>query len=376
MFDHRILTPHGVPFIIMAMIMIIASLFGPLAVAADHDVVFVSAGGDNKLSVYDLDRETGALTSRGDIELTGSPGSQYLHPDGEHLYVSVRSRNGVAAFRLDRETGALKHLRTTDIASNAAYISTDRSGKWLLAASYSGGQVSTHPIRADGTVGDRAVSRIETHRCAHAILPDAANRFVLVPHTCPNAVYQFRFDRETGRLTANDPPRVEPAAGLEPRHLAFHPSLDVVYFDDEKGSSVTAYHYDPEKGVVKPFQTVPTLPADYSGGNSCADIEITSDGDFVYASNRGHNSIAGFRVDAKSGELTSIGQFATGDTPRSFNLSPDGRWLIAAGQKSHDLTTYRRNAKSGKLEKLKVYPTGKGPAWVQIIRLGKVKKSR
>ena len=371
MFAPRIPLPRSLHSFLLVAMIVSMSLLGSIVTAADHAVVYVSAGQDRKLVLYDFDLETGALKFREDLPLYGSPGGQCLHPGGKHLYVSIRSQKGVAAFRLYRKTGALKHLGFTDIGANAAYLATDRTGRWLFAASYSDGQVSTHPIAADGTVGEKAVSVVKTARCAHAILPDAANRFVLVPHTCPNAVYQFRFDGKSGRLTANDPPRVEPAAGLEPRHLAFHPDLDIVYFDDEKGSSVTAYRYDPEKGTVRPLQTVSTLPEGYSERNSCADIEITGDGRFVYASNRGHNSIAAFGVDTTTGKLTPIGRFSTGDTPRSFNLSPDGRWLVAAGQRSGDLTTYRRDAKSGKLEKLAVYPTGRGPSWVQIVPLGK-----
>ena len=147
-----------------------------------------------------------------------------------------------------------------------------------------------------------------------------------MPHTGPNAVYQFRFDAKSGKLTKNEPLTAGPAAGLEPRHLAFHPKLPIVYCDDEKGDSVTAYHFDRETGQLKVFHTSSSLPADFDGSqNTCADIEITADGRFVYASNRGHNSIAGFSVDAKSGKLTSIEQFATGSKPRSFNLDPENQ---------------------------------------------------
>ncbi|MAH75259.1 MAG: hypothetical protein CBC62_03160 [Opitutia bacterium TMED102] len=165
---------------------------------------------------------------------------------------------------------------------------------------------------------------METQRCAYAILTDRSNRFALVPHPGPNSVYQFRFNAKSGKLTKNEPLTASPVAGLEPRHLAFHPKLPIVYCDDEKGDSVTAYHFDREIGQLKAIHTRSTLPADFDGiQNTCADIEITADGRFVYASNRDHNSIAGFSLDAKSGKLKSIGQFATGSTPRSFNLDPE-----------------------------------------------------
>jgi 6-phosphogluconolactonase len=189
--------------------------------------------------------------------------------------------------------------------------------------------------------------------------------------TEPNAVYQFRFNATNGTLSKNEPLTASPADGLEPRHLAFHPKLPIVYCDDEKGDSVTAYHFDRKSGQLKAFHTSSTLPADFDGGkNSCADIEITTDGKFVYASNRGHNSVAGFSVNSTDGKLTSIGQFATGNTPRSFNLSPDNQWVIAAGQKSNDLHVYKRSSATGKLTKQPtVTATGKNPSWVQFIPL-------
>ena len=123
------------------------------------------------------------------------------------------------------------------------------------------------------------------------------------------------------------------------------------------------------------FHTVSTLPKDFDGNkNSCADIEITDDGKFVYASNRGHNSIAGFAVDPKTGMHKSIGQTPTGNTPRSFNLGPNNKWLIAAGQRSHDLHIYERNPQTGKLTKISQQPTGKGPSWVQFIPIRVAKK--
>ena len=357
------------------LLMLITGLFvgcaGISAGNSDKSIVCISASADKKILLYDFDGETGSLTQKNQIELPGAPGSQFINPDGNRLYVAVRSSNGVAAFNIDHTNGTLKHIATTDIGANAAYVATDRTGKTLLWASYSGGLVGSHRIGKNGAVTKGAVSQLETHRCAHAILVDAANRFVFVPHTCANAVYQFKFDAASGKLTPNDPALVNPAEGLEPRHLAFHPALPVIYFDDEKGDSVTAYHFNKTTGTVKPFQTTSTLPADFDGAkNSCADIEITTDGKFVYASNRGHNSVAGFSVNSADGKLTSIGQFKTGNTPRSFNLSPDNNWVIVAGQKSHDLHVYKRNPGSGKLNKQPtVTPTGKSPSWVQFIPL-------
>ena len=336
--------------------------------ALAEQLLCVSASTDKQLVLYDVDLPSGALKLRNKIALKGSPGSQCISPDGNRLYVSIRSLDSVAVFKIHHKQRNLEHLGTTNITANAAYISLDRTGKTLLWASYSSGVVGSYRIQSNGQLGS-AISRIPTARCAHAILTDPSNQYVFAPHTGPNAIYQFHFSPADGKLTPNQPAFVRPADGLEPRHLAFHPTLPVVYCDDEAGASVTAYHFNRETGTLDPFQTVTTLPPDFSGNNSCADIEITSDGRFVYASNRGHNSVAGFAVDLESGKLTAIGQAPTGDTPRSFNLSPDGTLLVAAGQASHDLHSYRRDSTSGKLTRGSQLPTGKGPAWVQFITL-------
>ena len=331
-------------------------------------LVTVSAGKDNALHLYELHPDSNKLEQHEKYDLPGSPGSQFISPDGQILYVAVRSDNSVATFRIDRANKILIPLGLTKIGANAAYLATDQTGKTLLWASYSDGLVGSHSLKENGEVKPGALSRIETKRCAHAILTDSSNRFAFVPHTGPNAIYQFRFDAKSGKLTKNNPLTTSPAAGLEPRHLAFHPKLPIIYCDDEKGDSVTAYHFNLDTGQLKDFHSQSTLPADFDGSqNTCADIEITSDGRFVYASNRGHNSIAGFSVDAKTGKLTSIGQFVTGAIPRSFNLDPDNQWMIVAGQRSHDLHVYKRDSTSGKLKRIFQQSTGQGPSWVQFI---------
>ncbi|RZO53184.1 MAG: lactonase family protein [Limisphaerales bacterium] len=331
-------------------------------------LVTVSAGKDNALHLYELHPDSNKLEQHEKYDLPGSPGSQFVSPDGKILYVAVRSDNSVATFRINRTNKILIPLGLTKIGANAAYLATDQTGKTLLWASYSDGLVGSHSLKENGEVKPGALSRIETKRCAHAILTDSSNRFAFVPHTGPNAIYQFRFDAKSGKLTKNNPLTTSPAAGLEPRHLAFHPKLPIIYCDDEKGDSVTAYHFNLDTGQLKAFHSQSTLPTDFDGSqNTCADIEITSDGRFVYASNRGHNSIAGFSVDAKTGKLTSIGQFVTGAIPRSFNLDPDNQWMIVAGQRSHDLHVYKRDSTSGKLKRIFQQSTGQGPSWVQFI---------
>lgn len=211
---------------------------------------------------------------------------------------------------------------------------------------------------------------------AHAIETDASNRFILVPHIAPggaldgpNAIFQFHFDANTGRLRPNNPATVSPPGPDGPRHICFHPTLNVVYSSNEQGCGVTAYHFDPAGGTLRPFQTVSTLPSDFTGRNTCSQIRITPNGRFLYAPNRGHNSIAGFAIDAGTGQLTAIGHTPTEPVPRAFNLDPQGRFLFSSGLESGRLASYRIGAETGQLEPLEIYDIGRQPMWVLCVEL-------
>ncbi|MCA9156248.1 MAG: beta-propeller fold lactonase family protein, partial [Planctomycetales bacterium] len=196
---------------------------------------------------------------------------------------------------------------------------------------------------------------------------DASNRFVFVPHTGPNRIYQFRFNETSGMLTANDPPFVQTPNRTGPRHVAFHPTQPIVYFDNEQGSSVTSYRLDTEQGTLSPIETLPTIPENFTENNSCARLQISSDGRFLFAANRGHDSLAGFAVDAKTGRLTALGQTPTEKTPRSFNIDPSSRFVYAAGQAADKLAAYRLG-EDGRLTRFATYEVGKTPWWVLTVR--------
>ena len=212
-----------------------------------------------------------------------------------------------------------------------------------------------------------------------------SNKFAFVPHIArlrdnvlepvkeeygPNAIYQFRFDENTGRLTPNSPLRVEPAERLGPRHYCFHPTQDVLYFSDEQGCSVTGYRLDTSIGTLSAFQTITTLPDGYTGRNTCSQIQISSSGKFLYVPNRGHNSIAGFSVDAANGRLTAIGQVSTEAVPNAFSLDPEDKFIFAAGSASGRLASYRINGDTGELTPLETYSVGKRPSSVLVTSLG------
>jgi len=232
--------------------------------------------------------------------------------------------------------------------------------------------VSVHAIGDDGGVVDPPIERRETARGAHSIQTDPSNRFAFVPHIAgrgPNEIWQFRFDEQTGHLTPNSPPKVLPDQLLGPRHFCFHPSKDLLYCSNEQGCSVTAYRFDSVAGTLTALQTVSTLPDGYTGQNSCSQIQIDPSGKFLYAPNRGHNSIAGFAGDAATGLLRSIGQAASEPVPRACSLDPEGKFLYAAGLESGRLAAYRIDPDTGMLQPLTTYPIGKRPMWVMIIKL-------
>jgi 6-phosphogluconolactonase len=183
-------------------------------------------------------------------------------------------------------------------------------------------------------------------------------------------ILQFRFDAQTGRLTPNSPFRVEPAERLGPRHYCFHPTQDLVYFSNEQGCSVTGYRLDRETGILSAVQTITTLPDGYSARNTCSQIHITASGRFMYVANRGHNSIAGFAVDAVTGHLTGIGHVSTEAVPSAFSLDPAGNFVFAAGTASGRLASYRISGETGALTPLAIYAVGQRPAAVLATRLG------
>jgi len=183
-------------------------------------------------------------------------------------------------------------------------------------------------------------------------------------------ILQFKFDAQTGHLTPNTPFRVEPAERLGPRHYCFHPTLNVVYFSNEQGCSVTGYQLDPATGTLTALQTITTLPAGYTGRNTCSQIQVSASGKFLYVPNRGHNSIAGFAVDAATGRLTALGHVATEAVPSAFSLDPEGHFVFAAGSASGRLAGYRINGETGALTPLETYTVSQRPMGVLITRLG------
>ena len=333
--------------------------------------VYFSIAGENRIAIYTFDVTSGDIEFQENIEVSGSPGPLALSLCGNYLYAGLRSSQEIATFRIDEKTKHLTHLRTVQLDADTCYIAIDKTGNFLLSAYYGAGKVTVHTIGDDKTVQGEPIQTVETDIHAHCIETDASNRFAFVPHTVPrNAIYQFHFDEGTGMLTQNLVGNLNPGAPIGPRHVCFHPNKPILYSSNENGSSVSAYTLrveNPPGTLVDLQEDLSTLPANFEDENTCAQIHVDPQGTFLYVSNRGHDSIAGFAIDEESGKLTSIGHQLTEPTPRVFNIDGTGNYLFAGGQGSGKLATYRINRENGELSPLTTYAVGESPMWVLFI---------
>ena len=330
--------------------------------------VYVTASGDDKILIFGQDEESGALEKLAELDAEGRPAPLATDPDGRFLYVARRDVNKLSSYSIDPATGDLGLLGVADLESDPNFLATDKTGRWLLSAYYLAGRCAVHPIGADGVAQSPPVEWRATGQGAHSMQTDASNRFAFVPHigggNGVNAVFQFLFDEENGTLTPNEPATVSQDGDLGPRHYCFHPSLDILYFSNEQGCSVTAYKFDSDAGTLSAFQTVSTLPSLWSGRNSCAQIRINPTGTMLFAPNRGHDSIACFRIDPETGWLARSAIVPSEATPRALNLDPSGDFLYAAGLGSGKIAAYRVNEAWGGLDRIGTYDAGREPMWI------------
>jgi len=356
----------------LAAVVVAGALMASPARAATF--VYVGNAESNEIYVLQLDRQSGDLTVVEKVPIPGieKPGNSTpmsVSPDRRFLYVGTRGEPKVAAgFAIDQASGKLKHVASGPLADSMAYIAADRTGRFLLGASYPGHKVTVNPIGPPGTV-QPPQQVLPNYPNAHSILADAANRHVLVPTLGNDRINQFTFDAATGKLAPTTSPAAEVKPKAGPRHFRFHPGGKLVYVIGELDGVVYVFDYDAATGDLTQKQTVSALPPEFQGKPSAADIHITPDGKFLYASERTSSTLAGFRVDPAKGTLTPIGSVPTEKQPRGFNIDSSGRYLLAVGQLSHGLSSYAIDQASGKLTKLKEYPMGKNPNWIEIVDL-------
>jgi 6-phosphogluconolactonase len=293
--------------------------------------------------------------------LTVSHNNKYVYAVNELSTFEGKSSGAVTSYSLDRKSGKLTQLN--QVATGGAdpcYVSIDQTGKYLLVANYTGGSVATFPIAPDGHLG--AASAFIQHTGsgpnkerqegphAHYIATSADNRFVFVIDLGLDEIVIYRFNPASGSLTPNDPPYAKLPPGSGPRHLAFSPNGRFAYVLSEVKSTVTAFAYDSRNGSFSTLQTLSTLPEDFTAHNDTAEIVVHPSGKFLYASNRGEDSIALFTIDPVRGTLTLSGDFPTqGKTPRNFALDPTGNFLLAANQESNDTAVFRIDGSTGAL---------------------------
>ena len=334
--------------------------------------MYVALQEDDKILVHTIEPQTGKLTPQAEVSIPGGPFTMAISPDRKFLYAGCRDTPQLASFQIDQDSGGLTQNGTIPVESWPVYIATDRKGKFVLSAYYQGAHVGVHPIGADGSVGDPPIEWLATATGAHAMQTDSTNSYAFVPHIAgngPNAIFQFKFDENTGHLTPNSPDKVEPEEFLGPRHFSFHPSLDVLYFSNEQDCSVTGYRLDTGNGTLSAFQTITTLPEGYTERNTCSQIQVSASGRFLYAPNRGHDSIACFSIDIATGQLTGNGIVGSEARPNALSLGPQDRFLYSAGQESGRMVSFNVNSDSGKLTPLETYQLGNAPVWVSITEL-------
>ncbi len=353
---------------------IVLSITGEFAMSADAttiayvgnadsaDISTVALGPDGTLALIDTTPAPGLTRPGASLPLAVSP-------DRTRLFAAIRVEPyAVLTYAIAPATGRLTLIGSGPLPDSMAYISTDRTGRFLFGASYGGSKVSVSPIGADGIVGDPL--QVEgTAPKSHAILADPSNRFVLSTSLGGDLVHQWRIDA-TGALTPNAPATAPIPAGSGPRHLVFSPDARFVFVLGELDAAVHVLPWNADTGTLgSPIQTASALPPGFAGQPWSADIHVSPDGRFLYASERTSSTIAAFRVDAATGRLTPIGSVATETQPRGFAIDPSGRHLLAVGQLSHRLTSYAIDQAAGALAPVSQIAVGQNPNWVEIIAL-------
>lgn len=328
---------------------------------------YVSCADNGEIRVLELDKRTGTLHALQTVAAGGMAMPLALSPDQRTLYVALRSEPfTLAAYAIDGATGLLSPRGQAPLPDSMAWITTDRSGRWLLAASYGGHRASVSPLDLEGRPA-AAVQIVPNGRNAHAAVPALDNRHVYVTSLGTDQVLQWRFDATTGRLTPNDPPSMDARPGSGPRHLLFHPNGRHAYLLGELDATVELLAVDAERGWLARRQHWSTLPPDFNGTPWAADLHLTPDGRFLYTSERNSSTLAIWRVDARDGTLTLVDHQATEQQPRGFQIDTSGQWLLAAGQRSHHVALYRIDRDSGGLTPVQRIAVGQGPNWIEIV---------
>ena len=343
---------------------------------------------------FQFDATTGKATTAKLVAETVNPSFLSIDPTHRFLYAvnevdeykvadSQEQKTGaVSAFAIDRKSGKLTLLNQVSSRGQApCYVSLDKTGKYVLVANYDSGSVAAFPILPDGKLGDpSAVIQHNGHGPdqkrqegphAHEIELSADNRFAIAADLGLDELLVYHFDQSKGTLEANDPPFAKGNPGAGPRHFVFTPDAKFLYVINEMGSNITGFSYDASAGTLRKMETVSTLPEGFKGTNDTAEIAVSSDGRFLYGSNRGHDTIAVFAINPATGGLSYVESVSTGGkTPRNFQIDPTGNYLLAANQESNNVVIFKIDRKTGHLS-----PTGQvlevpSPVCIKFVAQG------
>ncbi|MFN8346379.1 MAG: lactonase family protein [Spirosomataceae bacterium] len=315
--------------------------------------------------VYKFNTQTGDFSPVSIAKGIKNPSFLALSPDNRYLYsVAEMSGGAVSAFAFDKQSGNLTMLNTQSAGGNGpCHVAVDKTGKWVMVGNYGGGSLSILPVQADGSLGaatqtiqheGKSVNTARQEKPhVHSINIAPNNKDVFVPDLGTDKIMTYTLDTKAGKLLPGNPPFTSTTPGAGPRHFTFHPNGKWAYVINELDATMTGFQY--KSGKLEPYQTVSTLPADYTGQKWCADIHISPDGKFLYGSNRAHESLVIFSIHPKTGELIYVGhQNVLGKTPRNFMIDPTGKWVLVANQDSDNVVIFSRDMKTGQLT-----PTGK-----------------
>lgn len=336
--------------------------------------------------VYRLDISSGSmkLCSIGQA----GPNPSYLTFDPSHRFMYVvneikefngASTGAVSAFSVDLANGTLRFLnRQPSHGTDPCYLTVDKTGMYVLVANFMSGSVCVLPIQKDGSLGSptdviqhrgSSVDPIrQTSPHPHAVTLDASGHYAFVPDLGLDRVMIYRFDPHCGKLAPNNEPWIEVLAGSGPRQLIFHSNGKYAYLINELSSTVITFRYDKQQGRLKKIQTISTLPDDFKGANTCAELQISPSGKFLYGSNRGHDSIVTYAIDQMDGTLSYVGNKSTGGkSPRHFIVDPDGAVLLVANQDTDSVITFRLDSTSGELSATRHNTHVPTPVCVKIL---------
>jgi 6-phosphogluconolactonase len=349
---------------------LLASLVAPHLARAHDPLLFITEfapGEKGGIQAYEFDSKKGKLKALNRTAGAENPFFLATSPDKKFLYsIHAKQFGGkdneqVAAYEVIGRTGELKLLNRQSAEGTAAcYLAVDKTGKSLLVANYSSGSVASLPIKADGSLGGKASffqhagasvnAQRQKEPHAHCIVVSPDNRYAFAADLGTDQILCYKLDPVTAKLSPNDPPFAKAPAGAGPRHLTFHPNGKRVYVINELLNSVSVFDYDAESGKLTEKQTIPTLPNDFKGASYCADLKITPDGQFMYGTNRGHDSIACFRI-GDDGRLSLIAiEPSLGRGPQNLLISPDGQCLLCANMPGNNVAVFKIDAKSGRLK--------------------------